>query len=134
MRWRRRPRDRKAEQQLALEAAAFLTGDITAIGRRAPTWVLMSRIAHADLARLVTTAAGRRTTDPGSWQAGVAYLATEILVLAPDADALARLQRDALIPLELDLLRGAIPEPPTTRRFVALVSEALQDYKVRHIG
>lgn len=134
MRWRRRQKDRTAEQRLATEAAAYLTGDITVVGRRAPTWVLMSRVAHADLARLVATAAAGRGAEPGSWEAGVAYLATEILTVSPDADSLARLQRDALLPLELALLEGDVTDPVTTRRFVDLVSEALQDYKVRRGG
>ncbi|MHB1928970.1 MAG: hypothetical protein ACYDEN_09155 [Acidimicrobiales bacterium] len=129
MRWRRQRKDRRSERQLSMEAAAYLTGDLAALGRRAPAWVLMSRIAHADLPRIVAAAAGRRSADPVGWQAGVAYLAKEMLVLAPDAEALVRLQRDALIPLELDLLSGPVPAPATTRAFVDLVSGVLHDYR-----
>lgn len=129
--WRRNRRDRHAEERLAFEAAAYLTGDITAVGRRAPAWVMMSRIAHADLSRMAATAAGRPAADPGSWQAGVAYLASEILSLAADEESLRRLQREALLPLELDLLRGAVAQPVSTSAFIDLVCGALQDYRVR---
>lgn len=129
--WRDRPAElplhpRYAGRQLVTEAAAFLEGRAGPPGRNVPVWLPMSLLAHGDRAALVDLARPERF--PAEWEAGVAYLATEILVLTSDDASLAAVQRGALIPLELDLLSRRVSPPRRINQLVDLVLDALREY------
>jgi hypothetical protein len=88
-------------------------------------WSIVGTLGHASLADLkrLEAAVGRR--DPNPWRRVVAFLASETLGSAADEDALIRLQRNVLVPLELRLLGGEVPSPTTALGIVTLVRRAL---------
>jgi hypothetical protein len=117
---------RTAVRDLVGETEAYLAGRAEAPSREVPVWLPMSMLAHGDRACLGDLARPERF--PAEWEAGVAYLAIEILSLAPDDRALRALQRGALIPLELDLLGRRTTPPRRISQLVDLVLAALRQY------
>lgn len=74
----------------------------------------------------------RAASHPGSWSATVAQLASMILDSVGDDAQLARLQRQALIPVELGLLDRSVPAPRTSSRLAKLVRDTMDDYRIHH--
>lgn len=128
-------RHRAAAQDLVNEATGFLRGRATDAyqnGGRVPAWALVSSLAHSDFDHfLQVTQLGQRD-HPASWNAAIAYLATEILATAPDARQLAAIQQEVLVPIELDLLAGIIPPPAVPLDLAGLIAGALDEYWIRH--
>jgi hypothetical protein len=107
--WRRRDR---GEAHLVAECEAFLNGvmaeTLGELNGRVPAWTWMNLLAHATAADLE---AARVSPSPtlgglaGDWRRARSFLAGEVLdLVATGQTTLAALQRDVLVPLELDLV------------------------------
>ena len=98
---------------LGNEAEAFLRGTyaeyLEALGRRVPSWAWLNCLAHGTEADLSALAGGGHpedgaTTGSTDWHRMVSFLASDLLTMARATDqTVSALQRDVLIPLELDL-------------------------------
>jgi hypothetical protein len=85
---------------------------IAALGDRVPLAIQLSVLAHADIGRLQDLGRHRRLGSVRrAWGTEMARLAGDIARHAGTPDALAGLQRDVLIPLELELLAGRAAFP-----------------------
>ena len=99
------------EPTLAEEAEAYLQGRLLerqrALGARGqvPPWLLLNAVAHGHPRMLRALAADRPTSGwPAGWRATRAALARELLDrTGGDAMAIARAQRELLMPLEAHL-------------------------------
>ena len=89
-------------------ACAILRGEVLlacqAAGEAPPAWGYLNLLAHSDHASLGRIRDFNRARGPLSrWGAVVFELICDILALAPEHDELTELQRNALIPLELEV-------------------------------
>ena len=129
MQFRRNRRFRKTAAETIEEAERLLAGnllDSPDLNRRnLPAWTLVAVLGHASWEELCRIAAWRPRPGTGRWRSTVAFLAGETLDIAEDENALLRIQRTTLIPLELDLLAGRIKSPTTPGEVVNLVTWAL---------
>lgn len=103
MRLRRDP----AETALVEACEAFLEGTyvelMDASGASVPVWAWMNLLAHGTEAEL--RAAADALGEGDSWQQARSFLAGELLEIIDAGHlALAQLQHDVLVPLELDIL------------------------------
>ncbi|HVX22184.1 MAG TPA: hypothetical protein VHB02_12600 [Acidimicrobiales bacterium] len=109
------------------EAARLLDGRAGEAGTDswAPGWVAVNVLAHADVVRLQELAAecGRRGWTPSTEWLG--RLAAEMLRIAPTEPELVTLQREVLVPLELQLLDDRIALPPTRKHLFDLILDGL---------
>jgi hypothetical protein len=97
------------------EAEAFLRGTyaehLESHGCRVPSWARLNRVAHGTEADLSALVEGEHAWDGWTigntgWSRIVSFLAADLLALARATDqTVSALQRDVLIPLELDLAR-----------------------------
>lgn len=129
--WRRRLR--RAGAALTSDAEAFLSGRLAerlAGGAAAsvPAWAWTNLLAHGTRADL-RAAASRVPAGPvhgeERWRQARAYLAAEVLGQAGAYGSLARLQRDVLVPLELELATRAEVVAWWPAQWVAAVQRAL---------
>ncbi|HEY8546675.1 MAG TPA: hypothetical protein VIL36_16560 [Acidimicrobiales bacterium] len=116
------------------ELEAWLRGDLAE--RRAggaggfPTWIVLNRLAHAELPVLRTLADGdepshrRPFRHVPTWAAAEQALARRIVGVG-DAEAVAEVQRQVLVPLELQLIDRAQQEPLTLGQVVSATTKAL---------
>ncbi len=122
MRHRHRPR----VDELIAECEAVLRGayaeHLAQQGRSRPCWVWINLLAHGDEAELAAESDhDERSTRPrGSWMAARGFLAAELLDAAARRGSLVALQRQALVPLELELMAGST-RLGTPRQLVAEV-------------
>jgi hypothetical protein len=127
-----RGRDRWHAGAVIVEAERLLTGkvcDIDDLGERPnPGWSPINILAHGVHADLLRISDDRVTRRPGSWAAVLGDLATELLRVTSGPSALVGLQRQVLVPLELQLLANAIPVPTTPAQLRALVLGALEEH------
>jgi hypothetical protein len=80
---------------------------IAGMGGQLPVVAQLGVLAHADLGRLADLGRNSRLgTVRRAWETQMARLASELAALAATSDRLAALQRDVLVPLELDVLAG----------------------------
>jgi hypothetical protein len=130
----RRPRRAtKSAQQVLTEARRLLNGqalETYPFERHLPSWAPVNCLAHSDIEQLGHIAADRSHDHPGSWSAILAYLATDLLAAAPSPAELRRVQREALIPLELRIFEGTIPPPKTPGQLAKLVGETLDTHHI----
>ncbi len=124
---------REEAEQLAAEAEAMLSGRLAerSGNERAPGWVWLNTLAHSDwndLADVVDARRAQRT----AWDGAVMFLAGEILSAAGSPDGLLELQRNQLVPLELELLSGAMTPPSTPAGLVSIVRSELARVRSRH--
>ncbi|MDA8301258.1 MAG: hypothetical protein M0005_06865 [Actinomycetota bacterium] len=129
LRWRRRLR--RAGQELSADCEAFLSGrlaerfgsGVTSV----PAWTWTNLLAHGSEEDL--QAELRRSAAPGlgerRWRRARTYLAGEVLREARSSGSLARLQREVLVPLELDLARSSEVVAWWPAQWVAAVERAL---------
>jgi uncharacterized cupredoxin-like copper-binding protein len=114
--------ERKAGKELAEECEAFLQGSLAAqlsLNRQpVPSWAWLNQVAHSghrEVARMASDARRHRQLGRrhAAWRWAVAELAAELLYLA-DArpEEIWRLQKEALVPLELDLASTRQPASP----------------------
>lgn len=137
MRLWRREVSRSAVRSVVAEATTLLGGEVAdryAPYERIPAWAPVNALAHSDRRRLYELAHCRAADHPGSWCAAVARLAELMLDSIDDDTQLARLQREALVPLELGLLDRSVPAPRTPSRLAVLVSDTIEDYGIHHHG
>ena len=77
------------------------------MGGQVPAVVQLGVLAHADLGRLANLGRNRRLGSVRrAWGTEMARLAGDLTVLAATPERLAALQRDLLVPLELEALAG----------------------------
>jgi hypothetical protein len=107
--WRRRD---PGEGQLVAECEAFLAGaladTLAQVDGRVPVWTWMNLLAHGSAADLraacVPPPSPVLAGLPGDWRSARTFLAGEVLDLVDTGQTtLAALQREILVPLELDL-------------------------------
>ena len=114
------------EVRLVEEAEAFLGGwlieETTDWWQPLPGWVLLNVLAHAPRGDI-----GRLTDGRRGW--ALAYLAEEILEAAPTRGDLTELQRGALVPLELELLRQDGPGADSRAVLVERTLGAIRQYR-----
>lgn len=137
MRVSRKAFSESATRSVVKEAAALLDGQIAdryAPYDRIPAWAPVNALAHSNRDRLDQMIHCRAAGHPGSWSAAIGRLAGLILYSVDDDAQLARLQRDALIPLELGLLDRSVPAPRTPSRLAKLVSDTIEDYRIHYGG
>jgi hypothetical protein len=132
MRWvrtRRRKRLQAMLDQVVDEAERLLAGQLLdpkmLCRRRVPAWTLIAALGHARREDLCSLAARDFHPDPAHWGAALALLASATVELAEDDTALLRLQRAALIPLELSLLGREVPSPTTPIGIIHLVRRTI---------
>jgi hypothetical protein len=111
--WRRRPKPAQSAEQAAMddvgsECDLFLAGrygeHLRCAGRPVPSWAWVNRLAHVSMSELRAIADGSSDgSAPPAWARTARFLAAEILQRVDNDDELKALQRDVLVPLELDL-------------------------------
>lgn len=129
MGWGNARRDRAVARELIREAERLLEGrtleSFISRRERVPAWSLVALLGHGtrvDLTRLASPAA---SPDPAGWSGTVARLAAELLIMSWDEASLVRLQRRALVPLELGMLGGMVPPPATPGELYEIVAGSL---------
>jgi hypothetical protein len=111
--------------RLVAECDAFLSGHLAerlSQDGPLPAWVWTNLLAHAS--EEVLRAECRRTPR-GPWEAHRADLAGLVLDVAAACGSLGDLQREVLIPLELELASDPDASPGDARRWAASVAAAL---------
>ncbi len=119
-----------ARDELAGEAERLLHGEASDAfaGKTGlvPAWVPVNALAHCEPELLQDLAAARHADDPGGWDAMLAYLASEILATSRTIDEVARIQREALVPLELALLSREIQPPHSPAQLAHLIRSSIR--------
>lgn len=125
----------RAEREVLTEAQGILSGrgvpELRGARGRDAAWGALNRLAHGSFADYQQLMAGRDDAHPGSWTATASYLAVEVLAAAPDPVDLVTLQREVLLPLELQLLAGTVTAR-TPARLAALVTRHLNGHHMPH--
>jgi hypothetical protein len=129
MRWGK-GRKEVGGRQVVREAERILDGrtleSYIARRERVPAWSLIALLGHASRLDLMRLASPASAPDPHGWSGTVARLASDLLVLTWDEPSLVSLQRSSLIPLELNLLGGAVPPPCTPAELHEMVTGAVE--------
>jgi hypothetical protein len=140
-----RPAEPGAEHQawrpcgVAEEAEAYLAGryvdHLVADGQPVPPWAVLNRLAHADHDQLTRLVAGEEAGRPAAprrqtaWAEAERFLAAHLLATGgATPEGLARLQRDALVPLELALIQRGRTERLTSEDVLDAGSAALDSH------
>jgi hypothetical protein len=115
---------RKPQRQTAAyvldQAAAILEGRVRDRGSQtAEGWIRINQLAHVSWDDVQLLAKTRMLCSP--WEGAVSYLATEICAQADSAEGLLLLQRNGLVPLELDVLAGRTVLPETPLELISAV-------------
>jgi hypothetical protein len=126
--WPRR-RNLESEDSVVVATVRLLKGEAVDLfiesGQDVPVWARLNRLAHSDLE--VLTSLHRTGLFSNSWDAVVAYLATELSGAGyRQPEQVAWLQRAILVPLELALLGAQLPQPVTPGQLATLVLNALR--------
>jgi hypothetical protein len=120
---------------LIADAIATLAGrtfDGCPAGKATPAWVRVNQLTHAswtDLASLADSQPPWRST---AWDGAIMFLAGEVRINAGSPDGLRGLQRDGLIPLELDLLDGRTQAPKTPTELVTTIQAEIARVRRHH--
>lgn len=121
---------------LADEVEAFLAGryvDHLATRRQpVPPWAVINRLAHADRTELVNLVAGMgpdgipvpRAVQP-QWEESERFVAAHLLATSGSPEAIRRVQRTTLIPLELALIERVKTERLTAEQVLEAGAAAL---------
>src|SRR5579875_3380858 len=127
-------RRQRQTQAVVADAVAFLRGDLAErwedeLGY-APAWVWTNKLAHGTEAELRAEPEGTRPAGGGSgdrWRRARAFLAREVLESAARYGSLAALQRDVLVPLELELSSSSKASSYGVAEWVDSVEAALRE-------
>ncbi|MCU4182858.1 hypothetical protein K6U06_00665 [Acidiferrimicrobium sp. IK] len=138
MDWRRWVGAKHREDEVVTEAARLIDGTTYdanfGSGRYVRPWTVVGALAHCDLGRLAQLRTLPPSTPTQSWRATLAYLATELATKASTASDLARLQREVLVPLELELLARGNGWMSCPSELIDLFSGELASYQRRSGG
>jgi hypothetical protein len=103
---------RDDEYDLGEECEAFLRGTylhwLREEGLPIPAWAHLNRAAHAELAEVREHILAEDTTELAGDFPAAALLVEAILVAAATPEELPAVQRDVLVPLELDLMQHRV--------------------------
>jgi hypothetical protein len=129
---------RHMARELAGECEAFLTGTYAerAVQRGGdpPVWAWTNLLAHGGETQLVDEARGhaKDVLPSRRWREARAYLATELLARARRGTSIARLQREVLVPLELQLASRPGVQCWQPQEWVTAVLAALDEHRQAH--
>ena len=138
LRWRRSLR--RAGRELSADCEAFLSGRLaerfSAGVTSVPAWTWTNLLAHGREEELRAELSGSAAPAPDlgerRWRRARAYLAGEVLRESRSSGSLARLQREVLVPLELDFARSSEVVAWWPAQWVAAVERALhQPHRAR---
>ncbi len=137
--WRDRKGNAPDDHEIVRECTAFLSGcypgHLVDAGLPVPAWAWLNPLAHgtADSVRvLASDAIVRRPAlyATNAWKQAVAYLAYEVLrLVGDDSGALADVQHQSLVPLELAM--AGSPARLDPHCVVAMVLDVLDQYRAR---
>jgi hypothetical protein len=119
----------RPEELLVEESAAFLSGHLAEVAspsRPSSPWVWTNLLAHGSEDEL---RAERSRTPENLWEAARVRLAAGVLELAKTSGPLTDVQRELLVPLELDLASDPKAAQWEPQRLVVQVSDALDRYR-----
>ena len=122
---------RKSDVRAVVAEAERLLGGRTIeqyIARRqkVPAWTLIALLGHGTRLDLMKLAHPAASPNPAGWSGTVARLAGQLLMLSWVDESLTRLQRQALIPMELELLGGHRTPPSSPTELHEMVTESLE--------
>jgi hypothetical protein len=123
--WRVRPGGALSAAAIVAEAVAIVEGrasDVAPDNWSPLPWTWINRLAHSswdDINRMAES----RWRALRAWEGATTLLAYEMRTYARTPKGLLRLQRSALIPLELDVLSGQVSAPDTPLELVRLVRQ-----------
>lgn len=100
-------------------------------GDRIPAWTWTNLLAHGteEAIRRVATTRPRPFGVVNVWRRARVYLASEVLDAAELAGSLARVQREVLVPLELDLVAWSPTKWSCAGEWATRVLTALDDHR-----
>jgi hypothetical protein len=117
------------------ECEAYLAGQLSAYlidrGRPVPPYAWLNQVAHATPTELAVIAAGNpQGVQPKSWRRAAAYLAESLLRLAHDSGRpVAELQRELLVPLEIELAGDSSSSEMESADIVRLAFSRFSDFR-----
>lgn len=119
---------------VAAAAERMLAGGAVGLFREAgypyaPSWAYLNRLAHSDVEQIVALAEAAELGRPGGWGAILGYIAAELLTFEKTSAQIRRAQREVLVPLELDLLDGQVPDPESPDEFLSLIMGAIDQHR-----
>jgi hypothetical protein len=131
--WRPRLGEARSAAEIVAEAIAIVEGrasDVAPDNWSPPPWTWINRLAHSSWDDIELMAESRWRA-MRVWEGATTLLAYEMRTYASSPNGLLRLQRSALIPLELDVLNGQVSAPDTPLELVRLVRQQMD--KLRRI-
>ena len=93
---------------------------------RVPAWAWVNQLAHATPVRLRQLVTIGHYAHPSSWDCALGASAAEVVTAGASPAGILRLQREALLPLELDLLAGTAAPPAKPSQLTVLIRRILQ--------
>ncbi|MHB1504096.1 MAG: hypothetical protein ACYCTL_08110 [Acidimicrobiales bacterium] len=125
--------------QLVAECEAFLSGGyaecLEDLGLAVPGWAWTNLLAHGtedDIRRAGSLVGSSRPTAASKWREARSYLAGEVTgLLDAGCCGLRELQGSVLVPLELRLASGMVPDDRSPSRLAGTVLGALRQHQAR---
>ena len=121
-----------AVDDIAAGCAALLGGEhaerLLAEGRIPPPWAWINLLAHGTEEQLAVAAIPTRGRGRGRWFVARTFLCREVLDIAGAVGSLPDLQREVLVPLELELMSAPPGDIRHSGTLVQIVSDALERY------
>jgi hypothetical protein len=115
-----RKQQRQMAAQMLNQATAILEGRVRDLsGQTAEGWIRINQLAHVSWDEAHRLAETRTLGSP--WEGAISYLASEICAQTDSAASLLVLQRNGLIPLELNVLAGRTAPPVTPLELISMV-------------
>lgn len=93
---------------------------------RIPGWAWVNQLAHATPVRLRQLVTIGHYGHPSSWDCALGASAAELVTAGGSPAGILRLQREALVPLELDLLGGRAAAPAKPSQLTVMVRRIIQ--------
>lgn len=117
-----------ADVRLVAECEAFLSGGLTDLleTKRPPVWTWTNLLAHGNGEDLRSASFDASCDD---WRRARAYLASSLLALAATYGPLEEIQKQVLVPLELDLASRPEVRSWEPRGWASTVERALERYR-----